>query len=658
VNIRAAQPIDHDATKQVIVIGAGPVGIRFCTELLKHNRTARVTIFGNEPYQPYNRVQLSSLLAGDTSYEDIITKLPDSNYHPNFEHVIAAIRNIDKLGKEVVDIHGNSHAFDKLVIATGARPHRPNIPGIDQTGVYTFRNLKDAEFLFARVSRARHIVIVGGGLLGLESAKALSRFNTRVTLVQQGPHLMNRQLDEETASKLQTIVKSLGIQVIINSGVRRVIGNGRVTGVLTRDKETIECDTVLLCAGIKPNLEIARNARISVQKGILVDDKLQTSAHNIFAIGECCEHRGSTYGVVNPGYEQAAILANIIQGGKARYKGSLEISRLKIFDVSICSMGEVSNLEKRSHLREIKYHNNKYQQYRKIVTHHGKLTGAVGFGKWDEWHGVLQIHQDRRRLWAWQLIFFIFKGRLFYRKHDNINLRPKSTVVCQCNNISQGEIVEAIDRGSNSLEKLQQNTGAGTVCGSCQPFLGQLLGYTGPAEKQKAWAVTLCASVLAGLIVMAITFLPALSTSNTVQSKNFLENIWNDKFWKQVTGFSLLGMSMLGLLMSIRKRVASMSFGDYSYWRVLHVGLGFGCASALVLHTGLSLGENYNQVLMIDFMGIIFLGSFSGAIMSLSHKFSAETVGKIHRFWTWAHIFFTWPLPVLLSFHILTVYYF
>ena len=182
------------AAQRIIVIGSGPVGIRVVQEVLKRKPFASVLLIRNEPFQPYNRVQLSSLLAGEIDRDDIDLPLPNSSLYPHFNYVISTVKRVDIENKSLVDASGESYRFDQLVFATGARAHVPNIQGVEQTGVYTFRNLKDTEFLYARVTRARHVVVVGGGLLGLEAARALSRLNTQVTLVQQASRLMNRQL--------------------------------------------------------------------------------------------------------------------------------------------------------------------------------------------------------------------------------------------------------------------------------------------------------------------------------------------------------------------------------------------------------------------------------------------------------------------------------
>lgn len=655
-------PLQNASMLHTVVIGSGPVGIRFAKELLQRRPFAKITVFGNEPYQPYNRVQLSSLLAGDIDFDDIITDLPDKNRYPNFSHEICAIRGIDTERRTITGLTGDEVQYDRLIIATGSRPHVPNIPGVDQTGVYTFRNLKDAEFLYSRVSSARHIVVVGGGLLGLEAAKALSRFNTKVTLVQQGPRLMNRQLDENAAHKLQDIVESLGIRVITNTGVRKIVGEGRVEEVVTRDKERIMCDTVLLCAGIKPNIEIARTAKIKVGRGILVNDELRTSVKNVFAIGECCEHRGATYGLVNPGYEQASILADLLCGGSARYIGSLQISRLKVVGAQICSMGQVSDLQDRPFQNTFIFQDTHKNVYRKLITFKGKLIGAVGFGEWDESRRVQEAYQNSRRIWPWQILWFWITGNIFTKgTNDDIRTWPKNSVICQCNNITQGELADAILQGRNTLEKLQHSTGAGTVCGSCKPLLAHLLGNDSPPEKEKTTAIVLPISLLAIAIAILFMTVPGAQVSDSVQNVSLFEKIWNDKFWKQVTGFTLLGLSALGLLISLRKRIRVKfinRLGDYVYWRLLHICLGLACASTLILHTGLHLGENFNRILAIDFIGILIFGSLAGTAYSISHRLKISSGKKFKSFWTWGHILVTWPLPILLAIHILSVYYF
>ena len=652
--------INQGKIGKTIIIGAGPAGIRCATEILKRQPSAEVVVFSNEATLPYNRVQLSSLLAGETRYEAVMSELPDPLIYSNFSFVICAIKSIDHQHKNIIDALGNAHCYDNLVIATGARAHKPEIPGIGQHGVYTFRSLKDAEHLYSRTSRARHVVVVGGGLLGLEAARALLKSNTRVTVIQQGPRLMNRQLDTKAAAKLEEKIRALGIDVITNSGVREILGDGRVSGVVTRDKQEVACDTVLLCAGIKPNMEIALDARIVVGRGIVVDDKLRTSVRDIYAIGECSEHRGITYGLANPGFEQAAVCADVICGGDASYIGSLEVSRLKVVGQAICSMGEVADLQRRPFQRVIKYRNSSTNVYRKLTVYKGRLLGALSYGDWQETRRIQEAFLNQRRIWPWQLLWFFFTGNLFLFSGRNNSIRqwPGDTVICQCNGVDLNSLLASIDQVTTTPKQLQEKTRAGTVCGSCKPLLEQLCDYKGPREKAIAWLPLTLMSLLAITAALLVFSLPGLGVSATVQNTANFEYIWNDKFWKQVTGFSLLGMSALGLLMSLRKKMPQLKLGNFDYWRIFHIALGVFCALTLILHTGFHLGENFNQILMLDFLLVLILGSLTGIVLALGHYLSAQSANRLRSFWKWAHIVITWPLPILLTVHILTVYYF
>ena len=641
----------------VLVIGSGPVGVRFAHEYLLRRPDDSLLLFGNEPYQPYNRVQLSALLAGELAYDEINFNLPGANQYPSFRHIVSTITKIDSKDKFITDVDGIRYKYDTLVIATGSRAFTPNIPGLDQRGVYTFRNLKDTESLYARTSRAKHIVIVGGGLLGLESARALQKNNTRITVVQQASHLMNRQLDEQAAKILQEKIEQEGIRVITSSGVRKIIGTGRVTGVVLRSKEEIECDTVLMCTGITPNVGLAREAKIRVNQGIVVNNQLQTSDKNIYAIGECCEHNGACYGIVAPGYEQANIAANVISGGNAQYFGSQEVSRLKVIGESVCSMGEVSDIISKPFQFEVSFRNE--SDYRKIILHKNIVKGVVGIGQWNEVQRVQEAYLQKRKIYFWQKWLFKLTGRLWLAdQSNNVAQWAGDSLVCQCNSVKQATLVKAVSDGCKSVSELCKQTSAGTVCGSCKPLLQQLIGNSVPREKEIAWLPILTASSFTVFIAMLIALFPGFSVASSVLSPGFLEFLWNDKFWKQVTGFSLLGLTMIGLLMSLRKRLNIKRLGKFAYWRLLHVALGLICAITLILHTGMHLGENLNRMLMFNFLAVLVFGSLAGFVISLSHNLNAVKSQSIRRFWSWVHVLITWPLPVLLGTHILTVYYF
>lgn len=643
----------------LMVVGSGPTGMRFCQELLKRQPQTAITLFSGEPYLPYNRVQLSPLLAGEVHFEDIISPLPQLSQHPQFEHIYARIKRINCSQKTLLDQHHNTYEFDRLVLATGSRPVRPNIPGVGLCGVYSFRDIKDTEALYSRTLRARHVVVVGGGLLGLEAAHALQRHNTQVTVLHQSSRLMNRQLDPTAAQCLDKKVKALGIGIIINSGVQEIIGDQRVSGVVTKNGQHLACDTVVLCTGITPVTDLAENTPIKTGRGILVNDQLQTSEPGIFAIGECCEHRGKTYGLVNPCFEQAAICAAVIAEGHGRYFGSLEISRLKVLGEPVFSMGQAAEPPASPFLRQLEYHKPEKNIYRKLVICRGQLVGAIGFGEWSEAKHVQEAYQHKYPLRFWHYLRFKLTGAIWAKNlSDNPGLWPAATVVCECNNISQGQLVQAIDEGVKTTAALSKKTNAGTTCGSCTPTLDKLLGQTGTRVKDKAWQMLLVCSLVAIVFAGLILFTPALQVSNTSLAPAALENIWNNKLWKQITGFTLVGFCVAGLLMSLRKRFKFHQWGAFGYWRLLHVALGVVSAVILITHTGLHLGENLNRWLMVNFLTMIAVGAAAGAAISLSHKLNSHSAKKLRSATTWAHILVAWPLPALLAIHIITVYYF
>ncbi len=643
----------------IIVIGSGPVGVRFVQELIEKKVKAKITLFGNEPGRPYNRVQLSSLLAGDIAPDDIQLNMPGEL--DRFSFIQSAVTSIDTSAKMLVDQNDNVHRFDHLVIATGARAHVPNIEGLDQTGVYTFRSLKDAEHLYARTSRARHIVVVGGGLLGIETAKALLKNNTQVSLIQQGEHLMNKQLDEVAAGILENCLLELGVRVMTNIGVREISGSGRVSGVVLRNGELIECDTVVFCSGITPNIEIARSARIRVNRGILVGDRLQTSHPSIYAIGECCEHNDLTYGIVNPGYEQASVLADVLSGGESLYSGSLLSTSLKVIDMPVRSVGEVVNYTKTPFHREYVY--SKGSVYRKLVTYKGRLVGAIGIGVWSEDARVQEAFLGQRKISFLQRCLFKICGRVWpTSQSQDVSQWPKSAVVCQCSGVTQGEIVSAIQTECSSVTEISNCTRAGAVCGSCKPLLTQLLEThtNGQVEQERewAWAPMLVASFTAFVVSALILSLPGIAVGESVRQPAPFEFLWNDKFWKKVTGFTLLGLSVVGLLMSLRKRLQTQRLGKFAYWRLFHIALGAACAIVLLIHTGLHIGDNLNRLLMFNFLAVLIMGGIASSVVSLSHRLKPINASKVRSFWSWAHIVVTWPLPILLAIHILTVFYF
>ncbi|CAA0121374.1 Nitrite reductase [NAD(P)H] [BD1-7 clade bacterium] len=656
--IRTAPDADVCVTRPIIVVGSGPVGARFVHDLLNRQPGAHVILIGNEPYSPYNRIQLAAVLMGDVDESNISLTLPDNSQHPNFSYRVNTVTAINRSEKTVCLSDGCKISYAQLVLSVGARAHLPDIPGVDMKGIYTFRNMKDTVHLSARLAAARRILIVGGGLLGLEAARALSQLNTHVTLIQQGPTLMNRQLHPEAAVCLQRKIEALGIIVKTEVGVRAINGDDCVSGVTLRDGSVLECDTVVLCAGITPNVELARSAGLAVGRGIVVNESLQTADPDIFALGECCEFDGTTYGLVAPGLEQAAVVSGVICGDETRYRGSLAATRLKVVDAFVSSMGQINELRPKPQQYELTWASPKNEQYRKIVVHKGRIIGACCLGEWSEHSRILESFRRQRQVFFWQRWWFSLSGKLWFSgQSDNLISWPDNAVVCQCQSVDKGTLIKAVGQGCASIVELQSATGAGTVCGSCKPMLAQLAGNK-TDTRETGTHFLLLMSILAVLVAVLIMTVPEAQKAVSVQSVSWFEGIWADKFAKQVTGFTLMGLTTFGLMLSFRKRLDWQWMGQFSYWRLLHSGLGLVCISTLILHTGFHLGANLNQALMINFLSIVVLGAVAGLSIALSHRLQPCRVQSVRRFWSFAHILVAWPLPILLGLHVLSVYYF
>ncbi len=649
---------ETDTTTPVVVVGTGPVGIRFVEELLQRQPDTPVVIYGNEPWEPYNRVRLASLLTGELNFAAIQNPLKLTGQHRVVQHHNCEIVAIDRDNKQVHDRLGNCQGYSKLVLATGSSPHIPNIEGIQQAGIFTFRNLDDAQQLIARRTRSRRAVVLGGGLLGLEAARGLQKYNTRVTIIEHANRLMAQQLDGEAGQLLRDHMLSQDIQVVLDDSVKCVLGGDRISGVELRSGRTIDCDTMVIATGIRPNLELARAAGIAVGRGIRVNDRMQTSDADVFAVGECAEHRDRIYGLVAPGLEQAGVAAHSIAGGSSHYTGSQAATRLKVVGVSVFSAGRTGERDAISHLQNLSWRSEDGGCYRKLLLHRNRLVGVIAYGDWDESSRAQETVQRSGYLWPWQRRRFLRNGKLWPAADAaDVNDWPASAIVCQCTGVNRGTLGKALLAGHCSVEALCAQTGASSVCGSCKPLLADLAGGQAiepePGSRTLVW--TGIAALLAALIML---FVPPIPFADSVQGGWQLDQLWRDGLLKQISGFTLLGLGVLVSLISLRKRIKRLTFGSFGHWRVVHVVLGLLAVATLIAHTGLRLGHQLNLYLMLSFIGLLLAGALAGGVIGLQHALPRGIANRTRELSLWMHILLLWPLPVLLGFHILKSYWF
>jgi nitrite reductase (NADH) large subunit len=366
-------------SEPLVVIGNGMAAARFVDELTKRSLGRySVAVIGNEGKLAYNRVLLSSVLANETELSDIELKSfdwwKDRGVTLLYDH--AAV-SVDPAIRRVRLANGASLPYKHLVFATGSRPIRPGTPGMDLPGVLTFRDLGDVAAIRKAAGPQTRAVVIGGGLLGLEAAYGLAKARAKVTLLHLMDRLMERQLDPHAAAMLKNAVESRGVEVLLKAETAS-IENARGAKIVTlSDGRRIEADFVVVAVGIHPNTELARKAGADINRGIAVNDKLETSIPGHYAIGECAEHRGQCYGLVEPAYEQARILASHLAGEKAAYPGSVLFTNLKVSGVNVFSAGDFLGA---AGTEQIVLSDPGFGTYKKLVIADGKLTGAVLFG--------------------------------------------------------------------------------------------------------------------------------------------------------------------------------------------------------------------------------------------------------------------------------------
>jgi nitrite reductase (NADH) large subunit len=363
-------------SEPLVIVGNGMAAARLVDELAKTalGRYA-VAVIGEEPRLAYNRVLLSSVLAGETGSHEIELRPADWWRHRGVTVRYGyRVTEIDT-GRRELKIDGEeSMEYSKLVLAIGSTPLRLNVPGADLAGVHTFRDTRDVDLLLTLAAAKKRVAVVGGGLLGLEAAYGLAKAGAPVTLLHLMDRLMERQLDAPAADLLKTLVERKGIRILLKASTVRIHGESHVEGVELADGSRIEADAVIFAAGIRPNIALAKDAGIAVNRGIVVNDEMQTASPDIYALGECAEHRGTCYGLVEPAYDQARVLARHLAGRPAAYQGSVVSTNLKVSGVSVFSAGDFMGGEGSESLVLT---DRRRGTYKKLVIADGRLTGAV-----------------------------------------------------------------------------------------------------------------------------------------------------------------------------------------------------------------------------------------------------------------------------------------
>ena len=643
----------------VVIVGGGPVGIRLAQELTR--RAIDCVVFNAERWQPYNRVKLTPLLSGDAQIGQVMQPPPLAG--PGAVQLFNGQRviEIDRSARRVTTSLGRVTSYERLVLCTGSRAHVPPIPGAELAGVFTFRDFDDVEKLLARSVRSRRTAVIGGGLLGLEAARGMASRGVAVTVVEHESHVMARQLDDRAADLLTRDLARMDIAIRAGVRVASLAGDTRVEMLELAGGERIVCDTVILCTGIRPNIELAREAGLAVGRGIKVASDLTTTDPCIYAAGECAEIDGHLTGLVGPGFEQAQIVAARIAGEDRRYTRTSPATKLKVIGTEVLSMGDVEQLATRTDLGTRTYEDAGGTVYRRVVLLRGRLVGAIAIGDWPEVDRIQDAIRRRAFVWPWQLLRFARSGRLYAEQAPrSVRQWPRAATVCNCTGVTRGQISEAIALGACTLEDVKRDTGASSVCGSCKVHVAALLEAEPPREPIAGWRLVAGLSLAALVLALINIAAPRWPLMDRIDERGPADLLWLDGFTKQLSGYVLLALSVAAAALSLRKRIRLMAVGEFARWRIVHISIGALAMLALFAHTGFRLGHNLNAWLMSTFLSLAVAGAAAAIASALEHRIasSASTAARLRSLAGLAHVIALWPLPLLLAAHILTVYFY
>jgi nitrite reductase (NADH) large subunit len=466
--------------KKIVVIGNGMVGYKFCEKLLDKGGASSfsLAVFGEEKRPAYDRVQLTQYFSGRTADE---LTLADKEWYQERGidlHLGDKIISIDREKKILTSEAGVSLSYDKIVMATGSLPFVPNVPGIEKQGIFVYRTLDDLDKIIAYAKGKKRAAVIGGGLLGLEAAKAVFDLGLETHVVEFATRLMPRQIDEPGSAILVEKIQSLGVRVHLNKSTKTIEGNGKIEGLAFTDDSRLEVDLLVVSAGIRPRDDLARNCGLEVgaRGGVTVNDLLQTSDPDIYCIGEAALHRGMIYGLVAPGYEMADIVASNFMGGEKQFVGGDLSAKLKLMGVDVANFGDAFGETPGS--RTVIYRNEKSGIYKRLTLSPFSdfLMGGMLVGDASEYGSLLQIMKNRTTLPA-NPEDLILGPRGDSEQASGLSpiYLPDSAQICTCNNVTKGEIVKAVRDGVCELGPLKNCTKAGTGCGGCLPMVSDIL---------------------------------------------------------------------------------------------------------------------------------------------------------------------------------------
>jgi nitrite reductase (NADH) large subunit len=516
-------------TQKIVVIGAGMASGRVLEHLTDAAPDAfDITLFNAEPRGNYNRIMLSPVLAGDQTYDEIVTH--DDAWYA--DRAITCrfgekVTGIDRAAKTVTGTHGPVD-YDRLILATGSDPFMIPMPGHDLDGVIAYRDLEDTQAMMA-MGAGNRVVVIGGGLLGLEAAAGMAACGVDVTVVHIMGHLMERQLDPAAGYLLKKSLEAKGITVLLQAQSSEILGqNGKARALLLEDGTELPCDLLVVAVGIRPSVQLARDCGLAVGRGIHVDDQMCTSDADVFAVGECVEHNGALFGLVAPLYDQAKVLAQTLLGGNAAFAAKSLSTKLKVTGCDLFSAGDFAEAPLRE---DIVFRDPSRGVYKRLVLEDDCIVGAVMYGDTADanwFFGLIKDATDISEMRETLIFGPAYQGGAAVDPLSAVAALPPEAEICGCNGICKGTIVTAIEGGADTLGAVKAQTKASGSCGTCTGLVEQLLQVTLGDAFQMPTAQPIC-----GCCDLTHQDIRRLIKSQELKSQ---DAVWQELGWKTRNG--------------------------------------------------------------------------------------------------------------------------
>jgi nitrite reductase (NADH) large subunit len=643
----AARPVVPRHRQRLIIVGNGMVSHRLCVRLVEYDPDRyQITVFSEERLPAYDRVHLGDVLTGRDPRSLLLASEEWYRDHHITLRLGDPVVGLDLSRRIVRSARGAQLDYDRLVLATGSVPVTPAIKIDDWSRVFVLRTAEDVGRVRAGAQGARSAVVVGGGLLGLETASTLREAGLALIVIERNPHLMQPHLEPGAAAMLKGMLEGRGIGVALQTTASAIDQEGALKRIALTDGRTLLADFVVLATGARPRDNLgAWGVATHPHGGFIVNELLQTSDPHVFAVGECAVFGERPFGTVAPGYLMAECLAQTLVDRAVRFQPPAPSVRLKIAGLPVA----VAGLPEPGSEPTVVVHPG---EHRTLRVKDGQLVGATAVGEWRDWERVEDAVHRKRPVSHWRIERFT-RGESLWPDEPSATGRPDEQLICTCNRVDYGTICGAIRGGCKTVAELAACTGATRTCGSCVPVIERILKLDAPPlQAPRRGAVLLSLGVVALLATALLIGARPLLQRWLPQHLPFWDQLWREPVAQQVTGFSTVGLLALVLVLPLRRKLPKLP-GSVSAWRVVHAAVGGLAVAALAAHTGLRLGVNLNLFLSIGFLAL----AAAGGLVAL-WPWGQRPPGGLARALRFVHLTLFWPALALVALHVLAVYSF